>query len=92
MGVPTTGLDLAKVQQAMGLLLEARETALEAVRFDNSANNAAFATSPSSLMNCRCMATKTEYRRTSTFRRNSRNLSSLTKPLFPAAKIFLSKL
>ncbi|HRI68088.1 MAG TPA: hypothetical protein PK156_27815 [Polyangium sp.] len=43
MGVPTTGLDLAKVQQAMGLLVECRETALEAVRFDNSANNAAFA-------------------------------------------------
>lgn len=42
MGVPTTGLDLAKVQQAMGLFVEARETALEAVRFDNSANNAAF--------------------------------------------------
>ncbi len=43
MSVPTTGLDLAKVQQAMGLLVEARETALEAVRFDNSTNNAAFA-------------------------------------------------
>lgn len=43
MGVPTTGLDLAKVQQAMGLLVEARETALEVVRFDNSANNPAFA-------------------------------------------------
>jgi len=43
MGVPTTGLDLAKVQQAMGLLVEARETALEAARFDNSTNNAAFA-------------------------------------------------
>lgn len=43
MGVPTTGLDLAKVQQAMGLLVESRETALEVVRFDNAANNAAFA-------------------------------------------------
>jgi hypothetical protein len=43
MGVPTTGLDLAKVQQAMGLLVEARQTALEAVRFDNAAGNAAFA-------------------------------------------------
>lgn len=43
MGVPTTGLDLAKVQQSMGLLVEARETALEAVRFDNSMNNPAFA-------------------------------------------------
>lgn len=43
MGVPTTGLDLAKVQQSMGLLVEARETALEAVRFDNSTNNPAFA-------------------------------------------------
>lgn len=43
MGVPTTGLDLAKVQQAMGLLVEARETSLEAVRFDNAANNPAFA-------------------------------------------------
>jgi len=43
MGVPTTGLDLAKVQQAMGLLVEARETSLEAVRFENSANNPAFA-------------------------------------------------
>ncbi len=42
MNVPTTGLDLAKVQQAMGLLVESRETALDAVRFDNSANNAAF--------------------------------------------------
>jgi len=43
MGVPTTGLDLAKVQQAMGLFVESRETALEVVRFDNSTNNAAFA-------------------------------------------------
>jgi hypothetical protein len=42
MGVPTTGLDLAKVQQAMGLFVEARETALEVVRFDNSSNNAAY--------------------------------------------------
>lgn len=43
MNVPTTGLDLAKVQQAMGLLVESRETALEVVRFDNTTNNAAFA-------------------------------------------------
>lgn len=42
MGVPTTGLDLAKVQEAMGKLVEARETALEVVRFDNASNNAAF--------------------------------------------------
>lgn len=42
MGVPTTGLELAKVKDAMQRLVEARETALEVVRFDNSGNNAAF--------------------------------------------------
>ncbi len=42
MGVPTTGLELAKVKEAMGRLVEARETALEVVRFDNSGNNTAF--------------------------------------------------
>ncbi len=32
MGVPTTGLDLAKAQKALGLLIEARATALDVVR------------------------------------------------------------
>lgn len=32
MGVPTTGLDLAKAQEALGLLVEARATALDVVR------------------------------------------------------------
>jgi len=44
MGVPSTGLDLAKVQELVGQLVEARETALEVVRFDNAANNPTFTT------------------------------------------------
>ncbi|TKC96401.1 PEGA domain-containing protein [Polyangium fumosum] len=44
MGVPSTGLDLARVHEAMGHLVEAREVALEVTRFDNTAGNAAFAT------------------------------------------------
>lgn len=44
MGVPSTGLELARVQEAMGHLVEAREVALEVTRFDNSAGNAAFDT------------------------------------------------
>jgi len=44
MGVPSTGLDLARVHEAMGHLIEAREVALEVTRFDNTAGNAAFAT------------------------------------------------
>jgi len=43
MNVPSTGLDLAKVQEAMGLLVEARETALDVTRFNNAANNATYA-------------------------------------------------
>ncbi|MDI3290011.1 carboxypeptidase-like regulatory domain-containing protein [Polyangium sp. 15x6] len=44
MGVPSTGLELARVHEAMGHLVDAREVALEVTRFDNSAGNAAFAT------------------------------------------------
>ncbi|MRG95606.1 PEGA domain-containing protein [Polyangium spumosum] len=44
MGVPSTGLDLARVHEAMGRLVEAREIALEVTRFDNAAGNDAFAT------------------------------------------------
>ncbi len=36
MGVPTTGLDLAKAQLALGLLVEARDTALAAARLPAS--------------------------------------------------------
>jgi hypothetical protein len=43
MGVPTTGLDLARTQAELGLLTEARETAAEVIRFD-SAGNQAFVT------------------------------------------------
>ena len=32
MGVPTTGLDLAKAEEALGLLVEARTTALDVTR------------------------------------------------------------
>lgn len=42
MGVPSTGLELAKVQKARGQLVEARETALEVSRFDNAQNNPTF--------------------------------------------------
>ncbi len=38
MHVPTTGLDLGKTQEAMGLLVEARQTYLEASRFPKQPN------------------------------------------------------
>lgn len=41
MHVPTTGLDLGKTQEALGLLVEARQTYLEASRFPKLANEAA---------------------------------------------------
>jgi len=40
MGVPTTGLDLARTQAQLGQLTEARETAAEVVRFDAAGNQA----------------------------------------------------
>lgn len=42
MGVPSTGLELAKVFEAKGKLIEARDTALEVQRFDNTTNNTTF--------------------------------------------------
>jgi len=33
LGVPTTGIDVARAQLALGLLVEARDTALEVMRF-----------------------------------------------------------
>jgi hypothetical protein len=50
MGVPTTGLDLAKAQQALGLLIEARATALEVVRMPVSV------TEPEAFTNARPLA------------------------------------
>ena len=41
MHVPTTGLDLGKTQEALGLLVEARQTYLEASRVPKQANEAA---------------------------------------------------
>lgn len=38
MHVPTTGLDLGKTQEALGLLVEARQTYLEASRFPKQSN------------------------------------------------------
>jgi hypothetical protein len=40
MGVPTTGLDLARAQEQLGQLTEARETAAEVMRFDSAGNQA----------------------------------------------------
>jgi hypothetical protein len=50
MGVPTTGLDLAKAQEALGLLIEARGTALEVVRMPVSV------TEPEAFTNARPLA------------------------------------
>ncbi|UQA57650.1 PEGA domain-containing protein [Polyangium aurulentum] len=40
MGVPTTGLDLARTQAQLGQLTEAREMAAEVMRFDSAGNQA----------------------------------------------------
>jgi hypothetical protein len=50
MGVPTTGLDLAKAQEGLGLLIEARATALEVVRMPVSV------TEPEAFTNARPLA------------------------------------
>jgi hypothetical protein len=39
MGVPTTGIELARTQLELGQLVEAQETALDVIRFGNAAGN-----------------------------------------------------